>query len=291
MAFTKPIILEIGDGVYAINEFGLDAMYVVCGEREALVIDTGMGYCDFRAIVEGLTKLPYRVVLTHGHVDHAGGMDQFDEVYLHPLDQCAARAITLEQRDRSGAQMHGREGDADVWSYGPENIRPWEKQPRFLDLYDGQTFPLGGRCVTTVFTPGHSAGSCCFIDDKSRILFSGDACNVSLMLSTGYISQELEGLYNLKRHQAEFDQNFNGHIAYSSNMQHLSMPATILDDSIEACRRILLGQAKGLTTFPSRFTPGANMHGYSFGTVQISYNEQLLWREGTDRTKLLEGGI
>ena len=66
---TKPIIIEIAPETYFINEFGMNAMYLVVGETRALVIDAGTGFCDLKGIVEGLTDLPYDVALTHGHPD------------------------------------------------------------------------------------------------------------------------------------------------------------------------------------------------------------------------------
>jgi glyoxylase-like metal-dependent hydrolase (beta-lactamase superfamily II) len=41
---TKPIIVEIAYNTYFINEFGMNAMYLVVGEKRALVIDAGTGF-------------------------------------------------------------------------------------------------------------------------------------------------------------------------------------------------------------------------------------------------------
>lgn len=82
---TKPVIIEIAPKTYFINEFGMNAMYLIVGEKRALAIDAGSGFCDFKGIIESLTKLPYDVAITHGHPDHVGGAGQFDEIYIHPL--------------------------------------------------------------------------------------------------------------------------------------------------------------------------------------------------------------
>ena len=55
---NKPIVMEIDENTYAINEFGLDTMFIIVGKSSALVIDTGMGCFDFKALIESITDLP-----------------------------------------------------------------------------------------------------------------------------------------------------------------------------------------------------------------------------------------
>ena len=47
MPIQKPIVSEIAPKTYVINEFGLDAMFLIEGSQRALVLDTGSGFCDF----------------------------------------------------------------------------------------------------------------------------------------------------------------------------------------------------------------------------------------------------
>ena len=270
MPIPKPIIVQLAADVYAVNEFGLDSIFVIEGSESALVIDAGIGCCDLRSIIEGITKKPYEVVLTHGHLDHIGSWDQFDRVWLHPADREKALAVTIEPRIASGERMRGQEGDADVWHYGPENFREWERIPEILDLAGGQEFDLGDRKIRCVHTPGHSAGSCSFIDPKSRILFSSDACNVSLGITDCDVGTALEGLKRLKAQQADFDRNFNGHLAYASGVTHISMPETCLDDCIGAMETILEGKAEPVAQFYSKRINDM-VASYIYGAVTITY--------------------
>lgn len=271
MAISKPIILQIARGVYAINEFGLDTVFLVEGSTSALVIDTGIGAWDLKGILDSLTTLPYTVVLTHGHLDHIGSWDQFDRVYLHPADRAAALAVRLEDRIASGERMRGQEGDPDVWDYGPENFRPWNRFPEILPLSDGQEFDLGDRVITCIHTPGHSPGSCCFLDPVSRILFSGDACNVSLQITDCCVETALAGLRKLKAAEGTFDRNFNGHLAYASGVSHISMPESTLDDCIRAMETILAGKAEPVTTFRSKWADRPLVASYICGAVTVTY--------------------
>ena len=75
-----------------VDESGLNAMYVVKGSKMSAVIDAGTGIGDFKGLVESLVDNPYVVLITHGHVDHAGGCGQFYRgLYLNEkrLSGCA----------------------------------------------------------------------------------------------------------------------------------------------------------------------------------------------------------
>ena len=81
---------EIKKGVWHVDESGLNAMYVVKGSKMSAVIDAGTGIGDFKGLVESLVDNPYVVLITHGHVDHAGGCGQFIEAYINERDYQAA---------------------------------------------------------------------------------------------------------------------------------------------------------------------------------------------------------
>ena len=64
---------KISDHVTRITNPSVVYSYLVEGDERAVLLDTGCGLGDLKAYVESLTDKPYEVVLTHGHVDHAGG--------------------------------------------------------------------------------------------------------------------------------------------------------------------------------------------------------------------------
>ena len=97
---------EIKKGVWHVDESGLNAMYVVKGSKMSAVIDAGTGIGDFKGLVESLVDNPYVVLITHGHVDHAGGCGQFIEAYINERDYQAALNIKVEDRERSVSYTH-----------------------------------------------------------------------------------------------------------------------------------------------------------------------------------------
>ena len=61
--------------------------YLLCGEKYAILIDTGLGVSNIRTIVDSLTKLPVMTVTTHVHWDHIGGHKYFDNIAVHEAEK------------------------------------------------------------------------------------------------------------------------------------------------------------------------------------------------------------
>ena len=73
-------------------------LFLVEGDKEAVLIDTGVGFAGLRETVEGLTDKPLSVILTHMHPDHAGGTAAFEKVWLHPADLHMTGEMQVEGR-------------------------------------------------------------------------------------------------------------------------------------------------------------------------------------------------
>ena len=114
--------------------------YLAEGSERAAVIDTGFGLGPFREYVEEkLRGKPYDLILTHGHLDHAGGAAQFDQVYMNLRDLEVARAHT-EKKLRAGFMKgSGLEfEDSDLADQKGEGYTP---------LQYGQKFDLGNEVL------------------------------------------------------------------------------------------------------------------------------------------------
>ena len=105
-----------------------------------------------------------RVVVTHGHPDHAGSARELAAlgipILIHPAD---AANLGVTWRDALRSPSRGRVFAA--MTPEPPAVEPIE---------DGQVLPmLGGLRV--VHTPGHTPGSVCLYGARDRVLFVGDA--------------------------------------------------------------------------------------------------------------------
>ena len=240
---------EFSEGIFEIDEFDCASIFVIVGEERALVLDTGTGIGDLRRVIENrITAKPYDVVLTHNHVDHAGGAGFFDSVWVHEADRNWDRKIfppTLEARREYARIVSSRENKNYSYSLD-EDIIKWYREPEIKMISDGQVFDLGGRKVAFYHVPGHTRGECAAIDDKSRILFIGDACNCNYLLGEDIADNfeesadvAIKGLERIWDKRDAYDRIYNSHHDYRG----LGCPLAenVLPDLIECLRRIKMG--------------------------------------------------
>ena len=139
--------------------------WVVAAERggPAVVVDAPPDPEAVGELVRRLDVIPVAVLLTHGHVDHAGGaravVDSLDvRAYVHPDDDF----LTLDPE----SQLRMLFGAIPPGDYGA----PAE----MAALEDGQRLELAGLGLDVLHTPGHTPGHCCFWLEEAGLLFSGD---------------------------------------------------------------------------------------------------------------------
>lgn len=207
--------------------------FLVQGTEKAVLIDTGIGIKGLKETVEGLTKLPLEVILTHGHGDHAGGAADFEKVYIHSADKGLLKEHGMEMRMGYAAMaMQGVElTEAD---FVP--VPAVDKE--FMELQDGQLFDLGGITLEIVAVPGHTKGSCCVLFREERSILFGDACNANTLVlgeESTTIGAYQKSLEYLKSFKERFD------TVYYSHGPAAEGPGCSLEDNMELCDRILAG--------------------------------------------------
>ena len=116
-----------------------------------ILIDTS-NPLNKKELIESLVKLDVdyedlTVVNTHCHIDHIGNNDLFKEVMMHKLDAEAYESHSLE-----------------AYYFTPPEFKIKKK------LKDGELV----KDLIVIHTPGHTKGGICVLDDKRKILFSGD---------------------------------------------------------------------------------------------------------------------
>ncbi len=141
---------------------------------QSVMIDTGMFGEPFfiRRLFRRLNLKPQSlkaILLTHGHLDHAGNLAWLKEwsgakIYAHANEQAHVDGNYPYQgvnRWCGRLESVGRK----IFGYRAANIDEF--------LTDGQQLPFWGG-LRVVHLPGHTIGHCGFFSEKHNLLFSGD---------------------------------------------------------------------------------------------------------------------
>lgn len=205
------------------------AAYLVEGQHTAALLDTCDGAGDLQAFVKNLTPKPLVVILTHGHVDHAGGAYGFETVYLSEKDDDLAKDHTRVEMRKGYIDSMTPPGTVKIEDYVPA------RDGNYTNLADGQLFDLGGLTLEAIAVPGHTRGMTCILIRELHMLLLGDACNTATFLFSPEASSVEEykaSLQNLQRHAEKFDIVLFSH-------GHNQGTKAILDECIELCDEIM----------------------------------------------------
>jgi glyoxylase-like metal-dependent hydrolase (beta-lactamase superfamily II) len=154
--------------------------YLLVGSEKALLVDSGYGLLDLKAIIGAITEKPVVCVCTHGHIDHALGAYRFDEAYLHSRDFEVYRRHSdpafIREIGTKGLLTRPPKFMLNNPGYRKRVEEMAEKDYPALRALDAiERFDLGGRAVTWRLVPGHTQGSVAVIDEANGAAFDADA--------------------------------------------------------------------------------------------------------------------
>jgi len=133
--------VKVFDNLYFVGQTEYSAWAVTTSDG-IIVVDALWDYSVEDEVVNGLKKLgldPAKikyVLVSHGHIDHAGG----------------AKLL----QDRFGARVILSAAD---WDLLDRNKQSWPKPKRDMVATDGQRLTLGDTTLTLYLTPGHTPGT------------------------------------------------------------------------------------------------------------------------------------
>ncbi len=172
-----------------LGAMGTNCYIIATENKNAVAVDIGDDFPKFKKFIEDRGLNLKKILLTHSHFDHVLGTEEarktYDaEVFVHELDSW---------------KLNDEEGCFCGFKYGM-HFNPVTK---FTEIKDSETITQDELTFKVLHTPGHSAGSVCYICDD--VIFSGDTLFCGSMGRTDFedgsseeILKSLKKLANLK---------------------------------------------------------------------------------------------
>ena len=186
LALVDAVTFQVLPGITAVDTlYGgrerYTAAYLLRADLPTLV-ETGPT-TSVGPVVAGLERLGLgprdlaQIVVTHIHLDHAGGVGRLRErfpsatVFVH--ERGARHLADPARLVASATRLYGETQMRQL--FGPVDPVPAE---RLVALGDGDRIDLGGRELLVDHTPGHASHQVALTDSATGAVFTGDALGV-----------------------------------------------------------------------------------------------------------------
>lgn len=158
--------------------------YLVIDEntKKGFIVDPGGFDKKLCSVVEQSGISLEYIILTHGHVDHIGGVEDYRKKF--PQIKVIAAKAELEMLKNPDFNMSNMMGMSPV-SLVPD-----------ITVVEGDCISVGDIDIRFVMTPGHSPGGMCIIIDKEKVVFSGDTLFAQSIGRTDFPGCSFEKLIN-----------------------------------------------------------------------------------------------
>lgn len=180
-------VIAYPEGIFAVDSGyvrpQLDAVHLIRAGDRVAIVDTGTNDSVPR-VLSALETLGLdaasvsHVLLTHIHLDHAGGAGGFMRacpnatLYVHPR---GVRHMVDPAKLFAGVKAVYGDAQAEKL-YGELIPIPAE---RIVEATEGLVIDFNGRPIRVADTPGHARHHVCYFDEQTRAWFTGDTFGLS----------------------------------------------------------------------------------------------------------------
>ena len=188
MAHDRADTFAVADGVTGIDTRMIGRYLVTSAylldANEPILVETGPA-TSADAVHAGLRDVGIdesalaHVIVTHIHLDHAGGVGtlatRYPNATLWVHHRGARHLADPTKLVASSARVFGADRMRRI--FGEVVPAPAD---RLQSLEDGDVVDVGGRSLEVLDTPGHASHHLCLIDSRTGAVFTGDALGVHL---------------------------------------------------------------------------------------------------------------
>ena len=182
----KTVTFGVAPGITAIDTFmggreRYTAAYLLDADEPTLV-ETGPG-TSVEPVTRALGELGIaadalaHVVVTHIHLDHAGGVGalatRFPRATIWVHERGARHLADPSRLVASAARVYGEARMASL--FGPVEAVPSD---RLRVLEDQAELRIGGRSLRALDTPGHASHHLALVESETGVVFIGDALGI-----------------------------------------------------------------------------------------------------------------
>lgn len=127
--------------------------------KKGAVVDPGGDIDTIEAAIAEVGLSIEKILLTHGHIDHAGGADELRK----------RLGVAIEGPHRADRiLLDNLEAQGEAYGFAARNVTP----DRWLE--EGETVSVAGHTFEILHCPGHSPGSVVFVNKRQKFMLAGD---------------------------------------------------------------------------------------------------------------------
>ena len=146
--------------IQSVTLFEQNASILYCDEtNKCAIVDPGGDIELLLKISKDNNLIPEKILLTHGHIDHAAGATELANILnLEIIGPHIDDKFLLDELESQGAMLgiSAQNCSPDIW------------------LNDGETVTVGNAILSVFLTPGHTPGHIIFFHEPSKIAIVGD---------------------------------------------------------------------------------------------------------------------
>lgn len=178
-----PAAMALKFQIVPVTPFEQNCTLLWCDETmRAAVVDPGGDVPRIAAAVEKIGLQLERILVTHGHIDHAGGVADLAERFSLPVEGPHREDQFWIDNMPKQAQMYGF---ANVRSFTPDRWLVQDDRVRF-----------GNVEMQVLHCPGHTPGHVVFFNDPARLALVGDVLFKGSIGRTDFPKGDFDTLIN-----------------------------------------------------------------------------------------------